>query len=55
VRQLIDQAARVLNDLSEREMFAEPDELAFCSATGEYFNEDQLRDPASYRHDSRTA
>lgn len=41
---LIDQAARVLDNLTRRELFTEPEDLVFCSAVGEHFHDDQLRD-----------
>ena len=41
---LIDQAARVLDALSRRELFTGLEDLVFCSPTGEHFHDDQLRD-----------
>lgn len=41
---LIDQAARVLDGLSRRELFTAPDDLVFCSPTGAPVHDDQLRD-----------
>jgi integrase len=41
---LIDQAASVLHALRERDLFTAQDDLVFCSPTGEYIHDDQLRD-----------
>ena len=41
---LINQAARVLEGLSQRGEFTQPEDLVFCSPTGEHFHDDQLRD-----------
>jgi len=41
---LIDQAARVLDGLSNRELFTAEHDLVFCSDVGEHFHDDQLRD-----------
>jgi integrase len=41
---LIDQAARALDTLSRREHFTAPEDLVFCSATGEVLDEHGMRD-----------
>jgi integrase len=41
---LIDQAARPLDGLSQREHFTDPDDLVFCSETGGHFDEGAVRD-----------
>jgi integrase len=41
---LIDQAARALDQLSRREHFTGPDDLAFCTEVGEHLNGDRLRE-----------
>lgn len=40
---LIDQAAIALDRVSKREHFTEPDDLVFCSPTGEHLNDAQIR------------
>jgi integrase len=40
---LIDQAARALDRISGREHFTEPDDLVFCSLTGEHLNDAPIR------------
>jgi integrase len=41
---LIDQAARAFDGLSQREQFTGPDDLVFCSETGEHIGEYRMRD-----------
>jgi integrase len=41
---LIDQASRVLEGLSQRELFTDAQDLVFCSLTGGPFHDDQMRD-----------
>jgi integrase len=40
---LIDQASIALDLVSKQEHFTEPDDLVFCSQTGEYLNDAQIR------------
>jgi integrase len=41
---LIDQAARALDQLSRREHFTAPGDLAFCTPVGDHLNDDRLRE-----------
>jgi integrase len=41
---LIDQASRMLDGLSSREHFTGPDDLVFCTASGEHVSEERTRD-----------
>jgi len=41
---LIDQAAKALDGLSQREAFTAPDDLVFCTEVGEHVTDDTMRD-----------